>query len=41
MINHAEGSNGKVDRIQEQMDNVSRGTRALRIKGKCQTSKTL
>lgn len=41
MINHAEGSNGKVDHMQEHMDNVSRGIGALRIKGKCQTSKTL
>lgn len=41
MINHAEGSNGKVDHMQEHMDSVSRGIGALRIKGKCQTSKTL
>lgn len=31
----------KVDNMQEQMDNISREMEILRIKGKCQKSKTL
>lgn len=35
MINNAKNSNGKMDNMQGQMDNVSRDSETLRIKWKC------